>query len=286
MSTENATELDEAELFNNLTSDEPVETQQEPTKGDEQVTEEPGQTRDDAGRFAVKEAERPIEQQQSEKAEKSDIPAWVLREEKEAKRLAIEERDNERAARAQLERELQSLRKPVEQEKAADRPDPLLDPEGYERHLETKFEQRLINERRESSLELARRTYKTDFDEAYKAAQQTISSGDRTLMVRMNQSRDPGETLMEWHKELKVRQEVGTDPNAWLEKQLEARMKDPAFVAKVLEQSRGTAQTTNSSGRPIVKLPPSLNGASRANAQLRAVNDDLPDEELFQQITG
>jgi phosphopantetheinyl transferase (holo-ACP synthase) len=284
MSTENATELDETELFNNLTSDEPAETQQASVET-EQVTEETGQSRDEAGRFAAKEAQKATEEQ-AEQQDHGNIPSWRLREETEARRLATQERDNERAARAQLERELQSLRKPVEQEKAADRPDPLLDPEGYERHLETKFEQRLINERRESSLELARRTYKTDFDEAYKAAQQTISSGDRTLMVRMNQSRDPGETLMEWHKELKVRQEVGTDPNAWLEKQLEARMKDPAFVAKVLEQSRGTAQTTNSSGRPIVKLPPSLNGASRANAQLRAVNDDLPDEELFQQITG
>lgn len=282
MPNENATELDEAELFNDVTADEPVEVQQAEA---EQVTEETGQTRDEAGRFAKPEAEAPTTEQ-VEQQDHGNIPSWRLREETEARRLATQERDNERAARAQLERELQTLRKPAQPEKAAERPDPLLDPEGYERHLETKFEQRLINERRESSLELARRTHKADFDEAYKSAQQTIASGDRTLMVRMNQSRDPGETLMEWHKEQKVRQEVGSDPNAWLEKKLEERLKDPAFVAKVLEQSRGTAQTTTPSGRPLVKLPPSLNGASRANAQLRAVNDDLPDEELFQQITG
>lgn len=286
MSTENATELDETELFNNVTSDEPVETQQEPPKEAEQVTQEAGQTRDDAGRFAKTEADKAADTQ-TETQDHGNVPMWRLKEEADARRSATQERDNERAVRAQLEQRLRALEKPAQQEKAVERPDPLLDPEGYERHLESKFEQRLINERRESSLELARRTYKTDFDEAYKAAQQFNATGDRTLTARMQQSRDPGETLMEWHKEQKVRQEVGLDPNAWLEKQLEARMKDPAFVAKVLEQSRGTAQTTNSSGKPNISLPPSLNGASRANAQLRAnTTSEVSDAELFQELTG
>jgi hypothetical protein len=125
--------------------------------------------------------------------------------------------------------------------------------------------------------------YKAEFEEAYSAAQKAV---DPALKARMQATRDPGETLMQWHRENKVKAEVGTDPNAWLEKKLEERLKDPAFLAKAVELARGSAQPQQTNGRPRVELPPSLNGASRSNAALKSANDDADDSALFDQITG
>jgi hypothetical protein len=161
------------------------------------------------------------------------------------------------------------------------KPDPLLDPEGYAKTLREEIREEMLAERRETSLQLAHKIYKGEFEEAYKAAQQNI---DPSLKARMQASRNPDETLIEWHRERKTMREVGNDPNAWLEKKLEERLKDPAFLAKAVEMARGTAQP-QVRGRPRVDLPPSLNGASRASAALRPDNDP-DDRELFDQTIG
>lgn len=279
--SEKDAELDDATLFETATSDEPVTAQQE-AKETEQVAEsEP--TRDEAGRFAAKTAETEKSKADEQQDEPGQVPSWRVREINDEKRALAEKVASLEAERSQWRQQQQQPRADAVAQPKIEKPDPLLDPEGYEKYLEKKFEEKLLTERRETSLQLAARTYKDEFNEAYTAAQKSV---DPALRARMQQSRDPGETLIQWYREQKVRQEVGLDPSAWLEKKLEERMKDPAFLSKVLEQSRGTAQTTTQSGRPIVKLPPSLNGASRANAQLQAGNDDLPDDELFHQITG
>jgi len=287
MTVENE-ELDEATLFEQATSDE-TET--------EVVTEEPlqvEQPRDADGKFAK--ADEPAEAVAETEAEKPavddnapQVPSWRVREINEEKRALAEkltayetEKSQWQSQQQELQRRLAALEKPAAEVKA-EKPDPLLDPEGYEKYLENRFEERLLNDRREFSLANAHKTYKTEFEEAYAAAQKNI---DPALKARMQQSRDPGETLMQWHREQKTMREVGNDPNAWLEKKLEERLKDPAFLAKALEQARGIAQPQQQNGRPRVDLPPSLNGASRSNAVLRSSNDDLSDAELFNQTTG
>ena len=57
-------------------------------------------------------------------------------------------------------------------------------------------------------LQSARKTYREEFDQAYEAAKQLV---DPALRARMQQSADPGETLIGWFRELKMRHEVGTD---------------------------------------------------------------------------
>jgi hypothetical protein len=269
------------ELFNEAVSD---ETPDNPVVA-EQV-EQP--VRDESGRFAKKEepetaevvAETPVEKPAVDD-NASQVPSWRVREINEEKRAALAELETLRAERAQWQRQQPQPQVQQPQPEKVVKPDPLIDPDGYESYLERKFEERQIARDRESSLQQAAKTYKEEFNEAYAAAQQKV---DPALRALMQQSRDPGETLIQWHREQKVKAEVGHDPNAWLEKKLEERLNDPAFLQKAIERSRGASQQAD--GRPRVDLPPSLNGASRSNAALKSSNDDVSDEDLFRELAG
>jgi hypothetical protein len=280
-------ELSEDELFDGAVSDAPADTAAADPAGD--TAEQAGQARDEAGRFAGKPEDKPetvAEGDQSGKAPVDDnaaqVPSWRVREINEEKRQIAAERDALRAEREQWQRQ-QPAPKPVDVAKA-EKPDPLLDPEGYAKAVREEIRNDLLNERREESLQRAAESNPDEFKEAYAAAQKAV---DPALKARMQASRDPGKTLLEWHRENKVKAEVGSDPNAWLEKKLEERLKDPAFLAKAVELARGSAQPQQSNGRPRVDLPPSLNGASRSNAALRAtMNADVDDDALFDQTVG
>jgi hypothetical protein len=216
----------------------------------------------------------------------AQVPSWRLREINEEKRAAQAERDALKAENARLaferqefQRRMAALENPAP--KAAD-PDPLLDPKGYTEHMERRFEERLVNERREMSLQLARRTYKEEFDQAYTTAQKYV---DPALRARMQQSSDPGETLIQWFREVKVRAEVGNDPAAYRKKVREESLKDPEFRKAAMEAWRNEA-TTQTNGRPNVLLAPSMNGVSRSSAALRASQEDLSDDALWDSTTS
>lgn len=298
MATENEAtpvdlEINDAELFSEAMADTPAEPAVE---AEQASAESEAQARDDKGRFAAKEEKTEAEPEptaEQRKVEDEDrhgqIPSWRLREEREARAEAQKQLESERAERAKLAAQLELMQrqpalaqqpKPAEQPREQ-RPDPLIDPEGYERYMENKFEQRLLTERRELSLAQAHRTYKKDFDEAYASAQEAMAKGDAALIARMQRSRDPGETLIEWHREQKVMREVGNDPNAFFEKRLESYLSDPANLAKVMEKARGTAANTQTQ-RPNVQLPPSLASMSRADSSRGGADDtDISDEGLF-----
>lgn len=278
-------ELNDAELFNDAMTEIPVETPEQEVAAVEQPT--PEQPRDEQGKFATK--DEPAPEAEAEKPTVDDnaplVPSWRVREINEEKRTLAEKVAKFETEQSQWQREQQELRtrlaaleKPAQPKAEAQKPDPLLDPEGYEAYLEKRFEDRLLSERRESSLQQAHRTYKGEFEEAYAAAQKQV---DPVLRTMMQNSRDPGETLVQWHREQKTKAEVGNDPNAWLEKKLEERLNDPAFLAKAMERARGVA-SPQTNGKPNVQLPPSLNNASRANASLVSADDnDDSDEALF-----
>jgi hypothetical protein len=278
MPDEELEQLDEQSLFDSAVSD-------EETPVAETVTETPveDQPRDEAGRFAkTEEPEKPV--LEAEKPAVDDnaaqVPSWRVKEINDEKRALADRLSALEAERSTWQRQ-QAAEKTAVQEKAA-KPDPLMDPEGYEKYIENRIEEKLLNDRREYSLASAHKTYKGEFEEAYSAAQKQI---DPALKARMQQSRDPGETLIQWHRENKVHAEVGNDPNAWLEKKMAERLKDPAFLAKAVELARGVAQPQNN-GRPRVDLPPSLNGAARSNAALQSGVGDVSDHDLFEQTTG
>lgn len=255
---------DEQSLFESAVNDEPAEVPvvEETIEPEAEAEEEPvGSTEPKEGRIP--------------KWRRDEIAAEKNRAVDEA-RDAREELARERTARSDLERRLAAAEKPS---KAEEEPDPLLDPKGYRDFIRAETQKEILSERRETSLQSAHGKYKEEFEEAYAAAQKGI---DPSLKAKMQMSRDPGETLIQWHREQKTMREVGTDPNAWLEKKLEERLADPAFLAKAIERAKAPSAQN---GRPRVELPPSLNGASRASAAVRS-GDDLTDEQLFAETTG
>jgi hypothetical protein len=211
------------------------------------------------------------------------VPSWRVREINEEKRRFAEENERIKAELAELRRAQQQ--KPAQKaEDKDDGIDPLLDPKGYAKQVREEIRMELLNERREESLQKASEDHPDDFKAAYTLAQQRT---DPALRARMQESRDPGKTLLAWYREQKTVQEVGSDPKVWFEKQLEERMKDPTFLAKAVEMARGQAQPQMRNGRPRVELPPTLNGASRANSSLRSDNvNDQSDRELWNDVAG
>lgn len=267
-------EMNEDELFNSAVSDETTEA---PIVTEEPVVEQQEQT------ATTEEAAEKVEPELT--AEKPPIPPkpeWRLKEDAERARAAETELANGRAENAALRQRLEALERPkVEQAKPA-KPDPLLDPDGYEAYLEAKVEEKLLNNHRENSMATAHGKYKQEFEEAMSVATKQI---DPALKARMQNSRDPGEELMRWHREEKAKAEVGTDLPAYKARLREEALKDPEFLAKAVDAARIITQPP-SNGRPRIDLPPSLNGASRSGSALRSADGDVSDHELFEQTIG
>jgi hypothetical protein len=277
MSPELNEELNEDSLF-----DQTVEgTEEVPEAAVEQPTPPPEvEAKAEAEPETVAEERPPVDD------DAPQVPSWRVREINEEKRAAQAERDALKQERDRLAFEQQEFRRRLaqletpQQAKAED-PDPLLDPRGYREFMERRFEERLTNERREMSLQMARRAYKDEFDEAYTTAQKHV---DPALRARMQQSSDPGETLIGWYRELKVRAEVGNDPKAYREKVRSEFLKDPEFRKAAMEAWRGEA-STQAKGRPNTQLPPSMNGISRSAAALRSSQEDFSDDALWDKTT-
>jgi hypothetical protein len=261
-----AEELDEQSLFNEAVSDEPAETPITPA--------EPEQPE-----VVAAEPETPVEKPVVDD-NAAMVPSWRVREINEEKRALADKVAAFEAEKATW----QSQQPKAEPQKVeqADKPDPLLDPAGYAKAVRDEVRNDLLNERREESLLRARETNQVEFDEAYTAARQAV---DPALKARMQSSRDPGKTLLEWHRENKTKAEIGNDLTAYKARLREEALKDPEFRKTAMEAWRADAQP-QPNGRPRVELPPSLSGSSRANAALKSSNEEVSDHELFSQITG
>jgi len=262
-------QFDDQELFNDAEATEAPDTPvaaaaetTEPTEQPEPVTAEVKETP----------AERPTVDDNAPL-----VPSWRLREINEEKRTLADRLAALEAEKATWQRQPQQQPAPAVEKPA--KPDPLLDPEGYAAAIREEVRQEAIAERREESLLRAREANQQEFDEAYAAARQAV---DPALKARMQNSRDPGKTLLEWHRENKTKAEIGNDLNAYKQRLREEALKDPEFRKAAMAAWQADAQPLTN-GRPNVALPPSLNGASRSNASLSStVGNDLSDEGLWE----
>ena len=123
---------------------------------------------------------------------------------------------------------------------------------------------------------------------AHQAIREAIDRGeiDRAgVEAQLERSRDPVGDIMRWHQTNTARtnmQRIGNDPDKWLESELEKRMADPAFQAKVIERAR-TGAGTGQPQQPVIQIPPSLSRIpTGANA---AVEADISNEGLFAMAT-
>lgn len=215
------------------------------------------------------------------------IPSWRVRELRES-------RDAERSARVAAEQKAAALEDRTQQALAAiqhlqqqihqiqhpqKKPEPVdifQDPDAFVGNLdqrfaalERSFQRQRQQDRLEMNLAMTHRQHPDEFPEALQSFYQAAET-DRSLQQRVFSSADQGGAIIAWHREQRTLKEIGTDPNAYLERKLEEKLKDPAFLAKALEaakaQAIGQPAASAAPGQPaprpntVVKRPPSLSG--------------------------
>ena len=202
------------------------------------------------------------------------IPPWRLREESEARRLA---EDRARALEARLNEVAAHIQQTQKQ------PDFFENPDAATQQLVLRALQPYAEETRRNLMYMGKMVASVahgadkveEAEEAFLKARDTQSL-DPADYERVVQSPNRYDAVVQWHNRQSTLSLVGNDPNAWFEKQLEAKMADPQFQAKLLEKVRGDAASRPSANR----LPPSLSKTTAAASNAAPIRD-LSDQSLF-----
>lgn len=157
------------------------------------------------------------------------------------------ERDEERRLRMEAEarakvyqEQIEAARRPPPQAPQPRQPvripDPVTDPEQYARFVHQTAQQQVFDAQLNASEDRARDKYGDDtVNEAFQAAQAAGLVGSQSPLL---QQRHPWGAMVEWHKQQKALQTIGSDPEAYT-KRIEEEVR-----AKVLaELKAGTAPT-------------------------------------------
>ena len=221
----------------------------------------------------------PQQPQQAAPQGEGAIPSWRLREEAEGRRLA-----EQRAA--MLEGRLNEIAAHLRQNQKP--PDFFADPDAATQGLILRTLQPYAEETRKTLMHMGRMVASAvhgidKVDAAEQAfldarARETLDPADYERVV---QSPNRYDAVVQWHQRHNVLASVGNDPNAWFEKQLEARMADPQFQAKMMEKVRSGAATRPSETR----LPPSLSGSTAAVGNSSGPGD-ASDSSIFAYATA
>lgn len=280
-------DTNDKELFESAIEDQVTEVAADEPAAE--VTEEAGQPRDEHGRFAPKEpepvAEAKPESQPAEQPAKEEahVPSWRLREmreerEAEARRFADRE--------AQWQRQLAELQARLPKEAPPPVPDVFENPNAFLEHGVKQAVDPVRSEVQQTreffSRMMAEDKHGADkVKAAYSALDNAAKAGDPdaiAVVARVKQSMHPYGDMVAWHQKQSVFQQIGNDPNAWFEKQLEERMKDPAFQAQILGKTQQTVRSSAST--PSIVRPPSLTRVA-GTAGNEAADNDMSDAGLF-----
>lgn len=260
------------------------------------TTTESTVNRDEHGRFAAKAVEEQPEGDTevqpvagAEEAEHGAIPPAALAASRQKAREKEQEADALRTQLAELRGQVDVLTRQTRQPQVAPKvEEPKAkrelwdDPDGFIADALTPVQQQLQQQAERFSMRMAVKEYGKDtVQAAYAALGQAIQAGDpsaRAEYQRIKASDDPYEDIVQWHKRSQTLQKVGDDPDAWLEAEMEKRLADPAYQAKVLERIQATAATNTNRSNPVTKLPPSL---TRLPAGSSAEDGDMSDGALF-----
>lgn len=223
------------------------------------------------------------------------VPSWRLREISEEKRRVERELAELREWKAKVEKEQKAA------EAAQSPPDMFVDPDGFVRQsVEQAMDpvQQALQESRAQTRQVvehfsrmsAEKEHGADTVEAaYRALDEAIRSGKLNrdaVLAGLGQSMDPYGEIVAWHRRHAFEQEIAGDPKGWMERQKEALLKDPEFLARAVAAARGQAApvTTTQTVRPGNVTPlPSLNATPRAGDE-----GDEPDDpaDVFNAALG
>lgn len=290
------------ELFAEVTADQPAQAQEEQQQEQpaaEQVAaetqEEPqgGQLRDERGRFAPKPED--IENfgpnpalvgQTKPEQQEHRVPLVELLNEREKRQSYERQIEEERRQRQALERQIADFRRA--QQPKPETPDVFENPKGFVETIEQTLDRKLREQAAEFSLKMAHRQYKGEFDAAYQALIQEGNANPATVQAIISQS-DPGEALMQWHRQRSLMEKVGGDLDGYMKKREEELLKDPEFrkrFADLLRAEQTTSNAQNQRPAPVVQMPPSLSKVSPASPKGADDVTDVNDgEALFRYAT-
>lgn len=167
---------------------------------------------------------------------------------------------------------------PAQQQEQPQAKDFWEDPDGFVAQRLSPLEKTMQRQRESVSRMLAVSAHGADTVnaafEAIKTGLMTNPGATSPDYQRIMASEHPFDELVQWHKRNQNMARVGSDPDKWLEAELEKRLADPAKQAEILAriQASAAAPTNRSTGAPVTALPPSLNripgGANEASAGL------------------
>lgn len=234
--------------------------------------------RDENGRFAPKvETAAPVVQAQVDTTQQADteagrVPQQALHASREKERESRQEAEALRSQIAEMRGQIQLLSQrgqaPEVKPAAPAKPDFWENPDAY---LQTgvqealnPVQQQLQQQNERFSRFMAVQAHgKEAVDAAEAAVEAELSKLPAEHQAQMRAARakapDPYSEMVTWHKQKQTMQTVGNDPNAWLEAEMEKRLADPAYQAKLLERIRATAAGNTNRSNPVTNLPPSLN---------------------------
>lgn len=249
----------------------------------------PDTSRDELGRFAPKAgdptpvaAEPAQDQQQPPAAAKGgEVPLAALHAEREKnKELARQLQQMQASIQALQQRPAATPPAPVAPAKPKDFWE---DPNAFVAEQLTPIQQQLQASNLRTSKMLAVQAHGRDtVQEAFQALGEALQTTPQARFEyqQIMASDHPYDEMVAWHRKHQAMSRVGTDPDAWLEAEIQKRIADPAFQAKVLETARGSASANGQSQQqPLTSVPPSL---SRIPTGGNAVTDaDLSSEGLF-----
>ena len=175
----------------------------------------------------------------------------------------------------QLERQVQQNRPAPQQEQQEEPLSFLDDPEAFISGMEQRLSQRVQQSTLQANLQAYQAVHGATFTEAFEALQQ---SGDEAAAGRVVSSSNPGQTLLDWHKQQKILTETGGDIEAYKAKILEQMLEDPDTLKKLGEKLKAQSGTTpGNGGSPNISLPPSVNSGTGSGSSKD--RDRLPGSE-------
>ena len=269
--------MDDKELFEAAITDEAPEIET-PAEQPEQIE---GQPRDEGGRFAAKTEAIPVPQpapdapQAQPAKDEAHVPSWRLREvREEADRRVAETESRWQRQFEVMQRQSQPKAEPTPAPDVFENPNAFLehgvrqavDPIKSELQATREFYSRRDAER-DHGADKVKAAYDWMADGIAKRDPDVIATYQRAM-----QSMHPFGDIVSAHQQRAVFQQIGNDPNAWFEKELERRMSDPTFAGAQLQKIQQSARPAGSQAQTF-KLPPTLRGVPSSQAATEDDND-------------
>lgn len=230
---------------------------EETEESDEEAEDEQGTDDEDRA--------EPDDRQPDRREDPGRVPSSVVREANEARRAAEAERDAERARVRELDARLRLIeqgRKP-EQRQEQQEPDIFADPEAWKGKVRADIRQDML----QTGIEMAAEEHGEAFNTAYQGLIQGCQSGDPVALATAQRiARAPqlvGKIAIGYHRQQEMLRDIGSDPEAFIERKVAERLNDPQFRRQAINGLREDAMRGDGNGpRTRTRLPPSLNSAS------------------------